>query len=201
MKTAPQCGIIEKNERSLIMETISTRERLILSGMEEIRAYGLQGFSLRRVAKNCGISCAAPYKHFADKDALFAAMVDYIKVKWHESIDLGNSMKHGVENAIARLACSHIGFLCRNPHFKSVLLIKETGLDTPSAAEPIGISITAMRLFVIYGRKHALLRDELRGRIFTVRSLIYGAAIMLGSEEDFAAMEERLYASLLSALK
>lgn len=183
------------------MESVSTREKIILAGMEEIRAYGLQGFSLRRVAKNCGISCAAPYKHFADKEALFAAMVEYIKEKWHESIDLGSSMKGGVENAIAELACSHIGFLCDNPHFKSVLLIKETGLDAPSAAENLGVSITAKRLFVIYGRKHALSRKELRERIFTVRSLIYGSAVMLGGGESFGSMREALRKAILAALK
>lgn len=41
----------------------STRETLILAGLEELNEYGVQHFSTRRVAKACGVSCAAPYKH------------------------------------------------------------------------------------------------------------------------------------------
>ena len=44
----------------------NTREALILAGLEELNEYGIQHFSTRRVAKACGMSCAAPYKHFKD---------------------------------------------------------------------------------------------------------------------------------------
>ena len=42
----------------------STRDQLIQAGLEELTEHGIQNFSTRRVAKKCGISCAAPYKHF-----------------------------------------------------------------------------------------------------------------------------------------
>ena len=44
----------------------NTRDRLIQAGLEELNQYGVQHFSTRRVAKVCGVSCAAPYKHFKD---------------------------------------------------------------------------------------------------------------------------------------
>ena len=50
------------------------REELILAGIEEIEAHGVRGFSLRRVAKKCGVSCAAPYKHFADLNDFLLAI-------------------------------------------------------------------------------------------------------------------------------
>lgn len=184
------------------MEELSTREKLILAGMEEIRAYGIQGFSLRRVAKACGVSCAAPYKHFEGKEDLFDAMVDYVNEKWRERMRSGLELSGPVENAIAYLAADYVRFLCSNPHFKSVLLIKETGLDSPNAAELVPLSVTAKRLFIIYGRKHNLSRGELRGRIFVVRSLIYGSAVILGA--DSSGMEERLSrlnAAILDSLK
>ena len=48
----------------------SVKERLILEGLREIETRGLAELSLRRVATACGLSCAAPYKHFADKRSL-----------------------------------------------------------------------------------------------------------------------------------
>ena len=47
-------------------EEASMRERLILAGIQEIDARGIQKFSMRQVANACGVSCAAPYQHFQD---------------------------------------------------------------------------------------------------------------------------------------
>ena len=48
----------------------SVRTRLILSGMSEIEKHGVNDFSLRRVALAAQVSCAAPYRHFKDKEEL-----------------------------------------------------------------------------------------------------------------------------------
>lgn len=37
---------------------------------------GLVGFSMRKVASRCGVSATAIYRHFEDKDALLASVVD-----------------------------------------------------------------------------------------------------------------------------
>ena len=184
------------------MAEISTRERLILAGMEEIRAHGIQGFSLRRVSAACGVSCAAPYKHFEDKEALFGAMIAYVNDKWRERIKEVFRLESTVEASIASLGAAYVAFLCENPDFKAILMIKETGLDSPLAVQAAGLSIPARRLFSLYGRKKGLDRKELRNRIFIVRSLIYGSTIILGT--DPALHEEGLVLlkkSLFDALK
>lgn len=50
------------------------REALIAAGLRAIAEDGPGGFALRDVARRAGVSAAAPYRHFADKDALFAAI-------------------------------------------------------------------------------------------------------------------------------
>ena len=47
----------------------SIRERLIIAGIKEIELHGFNDFSLRRVAAACEVSCAAPYRHYKNKDA------------------------------------------------------------------------------------------------------------------------------------
>ncbi|MBO4849045.1 MAG: TetR/AcrR family transcriptional regulator [Clostridia bacterium] len=184
------------------MAEITTREKLILAGMDEIRAYGLRGFSLRRVAASCGISCAAPYKHFTGKQELFGEMVVYVNDKWRERQRTSLNIKQPVERAIADLAADYVDFLCENPHFKAVLMIKETGLDSPATANAAGLSVPVKRLFIVYGRKRGLDREELRSRIFIVRSLIYGSAIILGTDQELHDERiERLRSAILSALE
>jgi AcrR family transcriptional regulator len=47
---------------------------LIAAGLKEIAQHGVEGFSLRGVARRAGVSAPAVYRHFADKDDLVAAM-------------------------------------------------------------------------------------------------------------------------------
>jgi len=49
------------------------REALIQAALELVAARGLDGFSMREAARAAGVSSAAPYRHFADNDALLRA--------------------------------------------------------------------------------------------------------------------------------
>ena len=50
------------------------KNALIHAGIEMLSVDGIKGLSLRRVAKHAGVSHAAPYAHFTDKQALIAAI-------------------------------------------------------------------------------------------------------------------------------
>ena len=50
------------------------KNALIQAGVEILAREGVGGLSLRKVAKQAGVSHAAPYSHFADKQALIAAI-------------------------------------------------------------------------------------------------------------------------------
>jgi AcrR family transcriptional regulator len=50
------------------------KNALITAGIEILKNEGLGGLSLRNVAKQAGVSHSAPYAHFADKQALIAAI-------------------------------------------------------------------------------------------------------------------------------
>ncbi len=185
------------------MRNTNTREKLILKGMEEIRAHGVQGFSLRRVAAECGVSCAAPYKHFENKEDLFLAMIDYISEKWDERVKESFHLSGTVEKTIASYAKDYVLFLCENPHFKSILMLNDRGRETPLASHIAGVSVPLARLFIIMKRKRSMSRRELREHIFTLRSLMYGASIIIDIDDsDFAeradSLEKAVYDSLMA---
>jgi len=50
------------------------KNALIKAGVEILVEEGIGGLSLRKVAKQAGVSHAAPYSHFSDKQALIAAI-------------------------------------------------------------------------------------------------------------------------------
>ncbi|THJ75771.1 TetR/AcrR family transcriptional regulator [Candidatus Frankia alpina] len=51
------------------------RAQLIAAGLDLVAAEGVGALSLRRLAREVGVSSGAPYHHFADRAALFAAIV------------------------------------------------------------------------------------------------------------------------------
>ena len=52
------------------------RAALVAAALKEIAKTGPDGFSLRGVARRAGVSAPAVYRHFADKDALLAAVAE-----------------------------------------------------------------------------------------------------------------------------
>jgi AcrR family transcriptional regulator len=50
------------------------KNALIKAGVDILAKEGVSGLSLRKVASKAGVSHAAPYSHFADKQALIAAI-------------------------------------------------------------------------------------------------------------------------------
>lgn len=50
------------------------KNALIKAGIEILSKEGVNGLSLRKVARKAGVSHAAPYAHFTDKQALIAAI-------------------------------------------------------------------------------------------------------------------------------
>ena len=53
------------------------RQALIRSALEILSQAGVAGLSLRAAARRARVSAMAPYRHFADKEALLAAVAEY----------------------------------------------------------------------------------------------------------------------------
>jgi AcrR family transcriptional regulator len=67
------------------------REALIAAALKEVARSGPEGFSLRGVARRAGVSPPAVYRHFADKDALLAAV----------AVDCGERVMAAMRDAVA----------------------------------------------------------------------------------------------------
>ena len=54
------------------------RNALIEKSIEIVSSEGVPSFSLRKAAAACGVSHAAPYRHFQNKEQLLSAMQEHI---------------------------------------------------------------------------------------------------------------------------
>ena len=63
------------------------RNTLIEAGIALLNEQGQQHFSLRKVAAKCGVSHAAPYSHFENKEPLMEAMKEHVTKQFVEVLE------------------------------------------------------------------------------------------------------------------
>ena len=120
-------------------------EALIEAGIEIITREGPESLSLRRVAATCGVSHAAPYKHFKDKDSLILAMRNHIAGKFTAVLEASLTENRGIENSMIHLAQAYLGFFMENPHYFTFFQSQPVGrvnlsdLSEPSSYSPFEV--------------------------------------------------------------
>jgi len=97
------------------------RRALIAAGLDLATERRLEDFSLREVARRAGVSTAAPYWHFSDKDALLAVIAGECATRWLEA--MRESVRDlGPDETLQRLQATgiaHVRFAVANPaHFR-----------------------------------------------------------------------------------
>lgn len=152
------------------------RTRLILAGINELEEHGLTDFSLRRAALAAQVSCAAPYRHFKDKDEYIKEIIKYVNSKWEllsheiEKIFSADPRRLAIEMCMASLR-----FRIANSNFRSVFTLasrdgEDNVLDTAVCA-----AVSA------YADSKGMTDDARTLKIYTARALVSGSLMLAGS--------------------
>lgn len=172
-------AIREKNA-----DTVSGKEKLILAGIEEIRKDGVKDFSLRKVAKRCNVSSAAPYKHFDNKQDFIIATIEYINKQWYARQErIKREYENDTRRQLLEISIDYIRFLVENPHFRSIIMLREEGLLPEQIKIKSQMSALARNLIVQYCEETHMPDDERIARTFVVRALLYGASLLFDNGE------------------
>ena len=173
------------------------RELLIQAGISEINQHGVTGFSIRRVADACGVSCAAPYKHFKDKREFIAAVIDYVNERWKErQKEVLASCGSSCREQLVQISVNYVRFLMEKPYYRSVLMLKDEEFDniyhiTKEQPFSYGKQLE-QEIFAQYDWD-----PETRRRKFqVVRALMFGTVFLFDTGEleyDDAAIENLYY--------
>lgn len=162
----------------------NVREQLIIAGIEEINKYGLQSFSIRRIANECGVSCAAPYKHFKDRQSFIASIIDYINKQWFERQQkILKTLPDNTREQLVETSLDYVRFLVENPHYRSIIMLKDEEFDSEYKNLRGQISGLSQGLIKRYCKEADLPEDIEKCKTYIVRSLIYGASLMFDNGE------------------
>ena len=168
----------------------NVRTRLILSGITELEEHGLQDFSLRRAAVLAQVSCAAPYRHFKDKDEYIGEIIKYVNSKWEllyreiERIFENDKQKLAIETCIASLR-----FRIANKNFSTVF-----SLATQEGAHSM-IDDAIINAVDAYAESRSLSKDDAELKKYAVRALVAGSIILasdIGGEQVIAFAKRKL---------
>ena len=162
-----------------------SRERLILAGIRLINRRGFGEFSLRAVAADCGLSCAAPYRHFKNKNDLVLAILSYINDAWHRVQSVIIESEEELRRCLIRISVAYIRFLVENPSFRAIILsAADTAGFTPEQQRVIGkLSERTSLLIRTYVCESGLSEEAAFRKTSAIRALIYGYTLMFVNHE------------------
>ena len=177
----------------------TTREKLILAGAEELNLHGISDFSTRRVAKKCGVSSAAPYKHFESSHAFIAEILKYINGTYdaRQREVIARYRDCDSRRQLLEVAVDYVRFLAENPEFCRVIL-QNFRSDSEYQVLRGKLSLSIYKVVARYCRDVGMAPEARHRKTFVVRSIIYGAALffcngdMIYNEENMATVTAML---------
>ena len=162
----------------------SVKEKLLAAGLSELHLHGIQGFSLRRIATACGVSTAAPYKHFQDKNHFISCVIDSVLQRWEEKIPaIIAKYPNDLAEQLIEVVVAYVQFLVENAHFRSILMLKSTALDERYVNMRLRISRTTRALVDAYAKTTDFSPETIQFKLYLCRSLMYGAALLFDNGE------------------
>ena len=101
------------------------RKTLIETGIEFINQYGEEKLSLRKIAEKCGVSNAAPYAHFKDKDDFINAVQMYIMESFMDSLVVCVNECKDEMQILSELGVCYVMFFYHNPLYFDFLFSRK----------------------------------------------------------------------------
>ena len=117
------------------------RNALIEEGIKMINTSGEDSLSMRKLAEKCGVSMAAPYAHFKNKEEMINAIKKYVEDAFTEYLEAAvNKAEADVESKIVALGIAYVSFFIDNPEYFTFLFSRgyvHLNLDFKSSDENI----------------------------------------------------------------
>lgn len=123
----------------------SLRDTLVDAAVTLIARKGPQGFSLREVARRARVSEAAPYWHFADREALLAAVAERGFEEMAQGMMEIWSQEADPAERFRALGIGYVRFALAQPSYLRVMF----GSEVPDKAEHPALKAAGERTFAL----------------------------------------------------
>lgn len=181
----PLPALVRWEERFFVAErNKNMRQTLIVAGISEINTHGVTGFSIRRVAEACNVSCAAPYKHFKDKREFIACIIEYVNEQWRErQQEVLAACGDSLRQQIVEVCVNYVKFLMEKPYFRSILMLKDEEFDNIYHKTRGQMSSRSQRLEADFFATSGMDQSTVKRKLHLVRAMIFGTVFMFDTGE------------------
>ena len=133
------------------------KEALIEAALALIRASGPSGFTFAEAARQAGVSAAAPYRHFRDRDALMAEVARRGYALFADALaEAWNSGRPDATSALIAVGRAFLSFARREPAYYAAMF--ESGVAISSDSD----------LHAAAERSFAVLREAVEAVVATM---------------------------------
>jgi AcrR family transcriptional regulator len=161
------------------------RNALLQGAIAHIRDQGVQNLSLRDLARELGVSHAAPYRHFADKQVLLVTIAEDGYAQLLASMERSMGAVENVLAQLEELAWAYVGFSLNNPVQAEVMF----GTELSERSRFPTLEAAADQVFAL--AQTTIERGQRQGVIVegssallgaTAWSMVHGLAMLLNSK-------------------
>ena len=98
------------------------RNALIEESIKMINSSGEESLSMRKLAERCGVSMAAPYAHFKNKEEMINAIKEHVEEAFTKYLEAAiSNCGNDIEQKIITLGNAYITFFIENPEYFTFL--------------------------------------------------------------------------------
>jgi AcrR family transcriptional regulator len=116
------------------------REALLHCGLNMLQEHGEEKLSLRKAAKLCGVSSAAPYAHFKDKDDFLRSLLDYIMDELTFELQKVAKEQAGKKTILIELGLCYVLYFLHRPHYFSLMFSKSEHVEAVLRNDSYGLN-------------------------------------------------------------
>ena len=169
------------------------KNELIKTGIQIVNEQGLNSLSLRKVAQACGVSHAAPYSHFKNKDELLIEMQKYVTEQLYECLKNAyeNTEHSDSPEAIFNIGKAYVSFFIEYPEYYSFLFTQPClNIDLSASGEETDFEpyrYYKEKAYLVY-QNEGMSAERIKYGVIAMWAKVHGIASiasMKGIKKDF----------------
>lgn len=154
------------------------KKTLIETGLEFIDKYGEEKLSLRKIAEKCGVSSAAPYAHFKDKDDFINAVQQYIMDSFMDSLLTCVDKCSDDTQVLSELGVCYVMFFYNNPlYFDFLFSRKDIHIRLSSENDNPPFELFRKTAGSVLG-KMGISEEKIRYKTIAMWSIVHGLSAL-----------------------
>jgi AcrR family transcriptional regulator len=167
------------------------RAALMQAALALIAEHGVKGLALSDAARLAGVSVAAPYRHFKDKDALLAEIAAEGFILFRDALALASQNQGDKVSALSEMGVAYVEFAIQHKsHFKVMWGSGLSKADYPKVQEPAHQAYLLLQKAALDLLPKAR-PDRQQALVSAAWSLVHGyATLMLEHELEGVAAEQ-----------